>query len=274
MLIRIGNRIPLPFILLICTLSLFCITQTEGARLAGDNEVTPAAPQPAPVNRRVLPGSSAQPQRTTLPASEKNPSPATGETNPNQAVKKTRVDEPRYVTIDFDNVDIALFIKFISELTGKNFVVDSNVRGRVTIISPTKISVDEAYKVFESVLEVNGFTTVESGSIIKIVPAIEARSKDIETRLRNEEIEPEDRIVTHLLHLKYANPDELRKVLAPFVSKNSVIVSYPPTGMLIITDVLSNILRLLKIVDAVDIEGIGEEVSVVLLNLPRLLHNH
>jgi type II secretory pathway component GspD/PulD (secretin) len=53
----------------------------------------------------------------------------------------------RFVTIDFNNVDINVFIKFISELTGKNFVVDQRVRGNVTIISPTKISIAEAYKV-------------------------------------------------------------------------------------------------------------------------------
>ena len=62
------------------------------------------------------------------------------------------------MTIDFDEVDIPVFVKFISELTGKNFVIDKGVRGKVTIISPNKISVDEAYKVFESVLDVNGFT--------------------------------------------------------------------------------------------------------------------
>lgn len=88
------------------------------------------------------------------------------------------------INMDFDDVDITVLIKFISELTGKNFIIDNNVRGKVTLISPTKITVDEAYRLFESVLEIHGFTTVESGSVIKIIPAIEARSKDIETRLR------------------------------------------------------------------------------------------
>ena len=66
----------------------------------------------------------------------------------------------RFVTIDFNDVDINLFIKYISELTGKNFIVDRTVKGKVTIISPTRISEEDAYRVFESVLEVHGFTTV------------------------------------------------------------------------------------------------------------------
>ncbi|MBW2171683.1 MAG: type II secretion system secretin GspD [Deltaproteobacteria bacterium] len=171
--------------------------------------------------------------------------------------------DERYVTIDFDDVDIALFIKFISELTGKNFVVDKAVRGKVTIISPTKISVKEAYKVFESVLEVHGFTTIPSGSVVKIVPAVQARSKNIETRLREEAIDPEDKVVTQLIPLEYANPDQLKKLFAPLISKSSVMVSYPPTGMLIVTDVLSNIKRLFSIVEVIDVVGIGQEITVV-----------
>jgi general secretion pathway protein D len=178
-------------------------------------------------------------------------------------VLKRKEPDKRYVTIDFDNVDIGLFIKFISELTGKNFVVDKAVRGKVTIISPTKISVKEAFRVFESVLEVHGFTAVPAGNIIKIVPAVQARSKNIETRLREEATDPEDRVVTQLIPLDYANPDELRKLFAPLISKSSVIASYTPTRMLIVTDVLSNIKRLITIVREIDVVGIGEEISVI-----------
>ncbi len=63
-------------------------------------------------------------------------------------LSKESKNPERFVSIDFNDVDINVFIKFISELTGKNFVVDHRVKGKVTIISPTKISVKEAYKVF------------------------------------------------------------------------------------------------------------------------------
>jgi general secretion pathway protein D len=81
-------------------------------------------------------------------------------------------------------------------------VVDQRVKGKVTIISPSKISLKEAYKVFESVLEVHGYTTVQSGEIVKIVPSPDARSKSIETRLREEAADPEDKVVTQLMPLK------------------------------------------------------------------------
>ena len=82
-----------------------------------------------------------------------------GQSNSSQIAER----QQQFVSIDFNNVDINVFIKFMSELSGTNFVVDQRVKGKVTIISPSKISMKEAYKVFESVLEVHGYTTVKSG---------------------------------------------------------------------------------------------------------------
>ena len=178
-------------------------------------------------------------------------------------VTQGKQDSERFISIDFNNVDINVFIKFISELTSRNFVVDQRVRGKVTIISPSKISVNEAYKVFESVLEVHGFTTIKSGEVTKIVPSPDARSKSIETRLKEEAASPEDRVVTQLIPLKFADPSEIRKLFAPLVSKSSVILAYPPTNMLIITDVYSNIKRLIRILNAIDVSGMGQAISVV-----------
>ena len=187
----------------------------------------------------------------------------TAKSSDDKNVTQGEQDSERFISIDFNNVDINVFIKFISELTSRNFVVDQRVRGKVTIISPSKISVKEAYKVFESVLEVHGFTTIKSGEVTKIVPSPDARSKNIETRLKEEAASPEDRVVTQLIPLKFANPSEIKRLFAPLVSKSSVILDYPPTNMLILTDVYSNIKRLLRILSAIDVAGMGQEVSVI-----------
>ncbi len=171
----------------------------------------------------------------------------------------------RRVSIDFNDVDINVFIKFISELTGKNFIVDQRVKGKITIISPSKISVHEAYRVFESVLEVHGFTTVEAGDIIKVIPSPTARTMNIETLLKEEAKSPNDRIVTQLIPLQYADPDEIKQLFAPLVSRNAVILAYKPTNTLIITDVHSNITRLTGILETIDVEGIGREVTMISL---------
>ncbi|MGB9440315.1 MAG: type II secretion system secretin GspD [Desulfobacterales bacterium] len=174
--------------------------------------------------------------------------------------------QQQFVSIDFNNVDINVFIKFMSELSGTNFVVDQRVKGKVTIISPSKISMAEAYKVFESVLEVHGYTTVKSGEVVKIIPSPDARSKNIKTMLREEASAPEDKVVTQLIPLTYANPVEIKRLFTPMVSKSSVILAYPPTNILIVTDVYSNIKRLLKILKEIDITGIGQAISVIPLD--------
>jgi general secretion pathway protein D len=172
----------------------------------------------------------------------------------------------RFVSIDFNNVDISVFIKFISELTGKNFVIDQRVKGKVTIISPSKISVDEAYKVFESVLEVHGFATVETGKLMKIIPSPDARSKNIETRTRAKGDSDDDRLVTQLIPLRYADPDEVKRLFTPMISKSSVMLSYAPTNTLILTDRYTNITRLMNILKIIDVPGVGREISVLPVN--------
>ena len=167
------------------------------------------------------------------------------------------------VSIDFNNVDIGVFIKFISDLTKRNFIVDEKVRGKVTIISPGKITVGEAYKVFESVLEVNGFATVPSGEVTKIVPSPDARAKSIKTRLKEETGAVDDSIVTQIIPLRYADPNEIKNLFTPLVSRNSIIQAYTPTNTLIVTDAQSNIQRLMNILKTIDITGVGQQIAVI-----------
>lgn len=224
---------------------------------SGQPEVKPAEPQvsPAPAGQAAGAPPQAEPAPPVKAAGE------TGPPHPSPTDAKRQPKDTRYVTIDFDNVDIQVFVKFISELTGKNFVIDDKVKGKVTIISPRKISIDEVYKVFESVLEVYGFATVPAGDVIKIVPALQAREKQLETFRDREGIIPEDKIVTQIIVLEHANPDEVKKVLDPLISRTSIVLSYPPTGMLVITDFLSNIKKVMEIIGALDVEGMAARIS-------------
>jgi general secretion pathway protein D len=76
------------------------------------------------------------------------------------------------IAIDFKDVDLPVLVKFFSELTRKNFVIDEKVKGKVTIFSPSKLSIDAAYRVFLSVLELKGFAAVPAG-VIQIIPVAE-----------------------------------------------------------------------------------------------------
>ena len=170
--------------------------------------------------------------------------------------------------MNFKDVDLQVFIKFISELTGKNFLIDPNVKGTVTIISPQKVTVDEVYKVFLSVLEVNGFTVIEAGQVSKIVPTAAAKTKAIETFLEKKLRTPEDKIVTQLVPLKHADSVNLARLLASLVEKTGLLVPYAETNTLIVIDTLSNINRLVRIITELDVPG-DEEIWVTQLKYAK-----
>ncbi|MBN1829263.1 MAG: type II secretion system secretin GspD [Deltaproteobacteria bacterium] len=261
--------IPLAALFVVIAIA-FSTPSTRAAKIAGVEE-------PVATGEAVSPKPKVPEKTAPLPPPSRivsDPSPSMPAVPKNKDERKEIPVEPkkvatapseRFVTIDFDNVDIRVFIKFISEIAGRNFVVDKDVRGAVTIVSPRKISVDEAYRVFESVLEVHGYTAVPAGEIVKVIPVRDARQKNVETRLKEQASGAEDRVVTQIIGLQYANPDDIKTVLTPLVSKESVVLSYPPTGMLVVTDLLSNIQRLLTIVQALDAEGLEEQIAVISL---------
>jgi general secretion pathway protein D len=166
------------------------------------------------------------------------------------------------VQLDFNDVELNVVIDTIARLTGKNFIYDDKVRGRVTIVSPTRITVDQAYAVFESVLQVKGFTTVEGpGGALRIVPIRDAKEQSIETS--RGEPPASDRFVTRLIPLQYIDAEAIANTLKPLVSKDAAMVAYAPTNTVILTDSASNIARILDIISAIDVETYREELTVI-----------
>ncbi|RMG91467.1 MAG: type II secretion system protein GspD [Zetaproteobacteria bacterium] len=154
------------------------------------------------------------------------------------------------VTFNFKNADIRAFIEFVAGFTGKNFLVDNRVKGTVTIISPTPIPEEQAYEVFQSVLELNGFATVPSGSVIKIVPR--AESKHMALPLITKKGVEDDEMVTQVLRLRYADAQQLAALIRPLIPPNGHLVAYPRGNMLMITDSARNIERITRILSVMD----------------------
>ncbi len=170
--------------------------------------------------------------------------------------------EEQTVEMNFKDADIETVVKFISKLTGKNFILDdkSAGRGKVTVISPTPLTKDEAYEVFQAILGVKELTLVPAGKILKIISQQEAKQTNIETL--SGPGKPGDRYVTRLVPLSNVDVSTVAKILDPLRSKHSSIVAYEPTNTLIITDAYSNIERLLGIIKAIDIEAVGPEMRI------------
>ena len=167
------------------------------------------------------------------------------------------------VAMNFQDVDIPVLTRFVSEITGKNFIVDEKVRGKVTIISPTKVTVDEAYAVFQSVLQVKGFTTVPSGGVVKIVPSREAKQVGLPMLYNGSLATVGDEFITRLVPLRYIAAAEMASVMQPMVSPDGLLIPYAPTNALILTDSALNVRRLLGMIEALDVEGQERMTEVI-----------
>ena len=168
------------------------------------------------------------------------------------------------VQIDFKDVELTVVIETIAQITGKNFIYDDRVRGRVTIVSPSEVSVDQAFAVFESVLKIKGFTAIPGpGGALKIVPIRDAKESSIETVRGNRPSPNRDVFVTRLVPLLYIDAEDITNTIKPLVSKDASMVAYAPTNTIILTDTEANIRRLMSILDAIDVETHKEELAVI-----------
>ena len=164
------------------------------------------------------------------------------------------------VTMNFSDADIRSVIKFVAEFSGKNFLVDNRVKGKVTIVSPSAISSEDAYRVFLSILEINGFTAIESGGVVKIIPLAEGKQKNLPVRVGGGKTEG-DELVTSLIPLRHANAQQMVAVLRPLMSPNSNMTAYVPANILILTDSASNTEKIRHIVRTLDVsEAIGVRI--------------
>ena len=209
-------------------------------------------------------------------ATEESPTRKAGQRGPAQAggrdgQRDGKGASERTISFNLRNADIVQVINLISEVTGKSFLVDDKVRGKVTIIAPTEVTIEEAYQIFLSVLEIQGFTIVPQGPIIKIIPSRDVKDNPIPTATdaRHSFSPTTESFVTQLIPLQYADANDIRGLLTPLVSKESSLLAYAPTNSLIVTDTVANINRLLKIITALDVESPSAIFKVVMLKFAQ-----
>jgi len=157
------------------------------------------------------------------------------------------------LSIDFNDAEIHAVIKAMAEITGRNFLVDSRVKGRVSLVGPNPIDEKEAYQLFQAMLQSIGFTALDAGAVTKIVPVADAKQIDGPVGLDRRLGGQGDEMITQIVRLEYANAQMLVPVLRPLVNPNSVLVAYTPTNALIISDTAGNIRRLTKMIAGLDL---------------------
>lgn len=158
------------------------------------------------------------------------------------------------IKFNLEDADLAELVNHISGLTGRRFIYGSKVRKvSITVVSPTPVTLAEAYEAFLSILQANGLTVVpqgeflkivDSGSVVQAVPPLYSKAAPV----------PEtDAYVTRLYRLKSVSASEVSNLLAKFKSKEGDITVYEPGGLIIITDTGTHVRRLIRLIEEVDV---------------------
>ena len=166
------------------------------------------------------------------------------------------------VTLNFSDADLIAVINSVSQITGKNFIIDPRVKGKVTVVSSKPLNADEVYNVFLSILQVHGFATVPDKNAIKIIPDATAKQSSAPFTSRGA---PGDQLITRVLTINHINAAQLVPILRPLVAQQGHLAAYPTTNVLIISDRASNITRIDRIIAEMDKE-IDSDIEIIKLN--------
>ncbi|GAB7028189.1 type II secretion system secretin GspD [Geotalea toluenoxydans] len=169
------------------------------------------------------------------------------------------------VVLNFSDVDISTMVKFISDLTGKNFVMDDRVKGKISVFSPAKLSTEEAFNVFTSVLELKGFTVVPAGKVLKIVPTGAAKQSGMKILSDKDRGPVNEAYVARIINLEHISSQEAMTFLQPMISKDGYISAFGPGNMLLLVDSSLNVQKILNILQLVDTDQKREGAELVFL---------
>lgn len=162
---------------------------------------------------------------------------------------------------NFQNVEITKVIEAIAKITGKNFIIDPRVKGKVTLIAPHPMPATALYETLLSILRVHGYVAVPGETAIRIIPANLAR--DQIPYIKRQKSDSED-WVTAVLKVNHVSASKLVAVLRPLVAREGHLVALQDSNSLIVTDSRANLERIKKVINRVDVDQTGgfEVISI------------
>ena len=165
------------------------------------------------------------------------------------------------VTVNFVNADVEAVTRAFAVIINRNILVDPRVKGTITVYSEQPQSVGQAWQSYQSALRGLGFSVVESGGLLKVVPEADAKLQTGTVSVGEVGIRG-DQVITQIFQLRHENPNNLVPILRPLISANNTINANPGNSSLVITDYADNLQRLARIIAALDVPA-GTDVEVI-----------
>lgn len=175
-------------------------------------------------------------------------------------------DEPYEGTIEYPDAELTEILGAISKLANKNFILDNSLKGkRITIMSPQKVTKEEAYNVFLTSLFMNGLTLVSSGKYLRVISSRDAPKSNVRV-FYGDYVPPSDEIVTLVFPLKNISSEDMPRIFQDLLPRTGSILVYPETNSVIMTDSGLNLRRMISILKSVDVPGSQPKLELIPLN--------
>jgi general secretion pathway protein D len=168
------------------------------------------------------------------------------------------------VTLNFVDADLEDVARTMAVLSRRNVVVDPRVKGKLTLTTETPVSARQALDQFASALRLRGFAMVDTNGLIKVVPEAEAKLQTTGVSVRSPRLSPGGEVVTQIFQLVHEEANNLVPVLRPLIGPNNTINVSPGSNALVITDYAENLVRIEKIIAALDV---GDALDVAMVPL-------
>ena len=170
-----------------------------------------------------------------------------------------RSNEP--ITLNFANAEIEAVARTMAAITGRSIVVDPRVKGTINLSTDRAVSPQAAYNQFLATIRLSGFTVVDSGGLLKVVPEADAKLQGGSVSVGSSP-GAGGQIVTQIFRLSYETANNLVPILRPLISPNNTINVNPGNNSLVITDYADNLQRLGRIIAALDVSN-ATDVEVI-----------
>ena len=225
---------------------------------AGQMDAT-ASPTPVPPFTPVLMAVSEE-SPTAQPTATPTPQPTFSESDLEQ------------VQMNFEDASLREILVFLAEMAGWDYLISPEVgNGTVTLRTTKPFRKADVEKVLYSILDMNNLAVTDGPTTIdgkpafkKIIPKPDAKHSPIRTRTGSdlEGIPQEDVLVTQIIVTQFVSPDEILNIIRPLISPDATIITHPGANMMIITEISSNIRRLLEIIELLDQETALMELEI------------
>ncbi len=239
--------------------------------------VTAAARANVPSNNNKV-SSTTSPITSSTANSKNSPAPKTVKNTANIDDSNDKTNNvptlsPDKVVLNFENADIQTVIKAISQLSGKNFVIDPRVKGTVNIVSDQPVSKVDSYKVLEAALRMQGFASVEADGVIKVLPETDAKTYGMKTETSSNggnvssKHQLGDQVITKIFVIQHGSATQLANSLRPLIAPNNSISVYPNSNALIVTDYASNLNRIGQLIDQLSAVNNGRPTEPMIITM-------